>query len=115
MQHYTSAVFNMTTQFGGGKTHALTMLYHLAKLGSAANGWRGVSNILDRAGIKSVPNKCAIAIFVGTEFDSVSVVTAASSKVCPSCSNIAARNMGSSSGAVPSVIMGSRCAPLYPA
>jgi predicted AAA+ superfamily ATPase len=26
----TSAVFNMTTQVGGGKTHALTLLYHLA-------------------------------------------------------------------------------------
>ena len=34
----TSAVFNMTTQFGGGKTHALTMLFHLARNGSAANG-----------------------------------------------------------------------------
>src|ERR1051326_3563404 len=30
----TSAVFNMTTQFGGGKTHALTLLYHLARNGS---------------------------------------------------------------------------------
>ena len=27
----TSAVFNMATQFGGGKTHALTLLYHLGK------------------------------------------------------------------------------------
>jgi len=27
------AVFNMTTQFGGGKTHALTLLYHLASTG----------------------------------------------------------------------------------
>src|SRR5919199_5323016 len=26
----TSAVFNMATQFGGGKTHALTLLFHLA-------------------------------------------------------------------------------------
>jgi len=67
----TSAVFNMTTQFGGGKTHALTMLYHLARNGSAANGWRGVSKIFDRAGIKTVPDNCAIAVFVGTEFDSV--------------------------------------------
>ena len=67
----TSAVFNMTTQCGGGKTHALTMLYHLARNGSAANGWRGVSKILDRAGIKTVPDNCAIAVFVGTEFDSV--------------------------------------------
>src|SRR6267378_4531993 len=29
----TSPVFNMTTQFGGGKTHALTLLYHLAEKG----------------------------------------------------------------------------------
>lgn len=32
----TSAVFNMTTQFGGGKTHALTLLYHLAQGGAEA-------------------------------------------------------------------------------
>ena len=31
-----SAVFNMTTQFGGGKTHALTLLYHLATHGPAS-------------------------------------------------------------------------------
>lgn len=67
----TSAVFNMTTQFGGGKTHALTLLYHLAANGAAANGWRGVPKILERAGVKSVPDHCATAIFVGTEFDSV--------------------------------------------
>src|SRR5258708_4090336 len=28
IQVETSAVFNFATQFGGGKTHALTMLYH---------------------------------------------------------------------------------------
>ncbi len=33
----TSAVFNMATQFGGGKTHALTLLYHLATHGAAAD------------------------------------------------------------------------------
>ena len=33
----TSAVFNLTTQFGGGKTHALTLLYHLAKGGPKAS------------------------------------------------------------------------------
>jgi hypothetical protein len=67
----TSAVFNMTTQFGGGKTHALTLLYHLARQGSRANGLRGVAKILARAGIASVPEGCAVAVFVGTEFDSV--------------------------------------------
>src|SRR5262245_28998076 len=32
----TSAVFNLSTQFGGGKTHALTLLYHLARHGAAS-------------------------------------------------------------------------------
>jgi len=67
----TSPVFNMTTQFGGGKTHALTLLYHLAKHGRAAAKWRGVSKILERAKIKEVPDHCAVAVFVGTEFDSI--------------------------------------------
>ncbi len=66
----TSAVFNMTTQFGGGKTHALTLLYHLAKKGPKANEWRGVRKLLERAGLKDVPN-AETAVFVGTEFDSI--------------------------------------------
>jgi len=67
----TSAVFNMTTQFGGGKTHALTLLYHLARHGSLGNGWQGVVKILKKAGVPTVPDHCAVAVFVGTEFDSV--------------------------------------------
>src|SRR5438477_11818623 len=67
----TSAVFNMTTQFGGGKTHALTLLYHLARNGSTANKFRGVEKILAKAGVKTIPDRCAVAVFVGTEFDSV--------------------------------------------
>jgi predicted AAA+ superfamily ATPase len=40
-----SAFFNLSTQFGGGKTHALTLLYHLGVPGPAAmkrgsKGWR---------------------------------------------------------------------------
>src|SRR2546421_2112400 len=66
----TSAVFNMTTQFGGGKTHALTLLYHLAHNGAAANDWFGVSKILAKAEIRSIP-KAATAVFAGTELDSL--------------------------------------------
>lgn len=66
----TSAVFNLATQFGGGKTHALTLLYHLAKHGAAANNWTGVQKILQKAGISSIP-EAAVAVFVGTEFDSI--------------------------------------------
>ena len=51
----TSAVFNLTTQFGGGKTHAFILLYHLAKNGPSANGWLGVGRILERADLAQVP------------------------------------------------------------
>lgn len=65
-----SAIFNMATQFGGGKTHALTLLYHLASHGAKANKWPGVYTILDQAGIREIP-EAATAVFVGTEFDSI--------------------------------------------
>ena len=61
----TSAVFNMATQFGGGKTHALTLLYHLATHGSAAYKWPGVRQILQQAGVGGIP-ECRTAVFVGT-------------------------------------------------
>ncbi|CAN5547841.1 DUF499 domain-containing protein [soil metagenome] len=66
----TSAVYNLTTQFGGGKTHALTLLYHLARAGSAGDNWKGVRALLDKAGVTSIPG-AATAVFVGTEFDSI--------------------------------------------
>jgi Protein of unknown function (DUF499) len=66
----TSAVFNMATQFGGGKTHALTLLYHLARNGPRAQAWSGVSGILEKSGVRSIP-EASTAVFVGTEFDSL--------------------------------------------
>lgn len=66
----TSAVYNLTTQFGGGKTHALTLLYHLCGAGPKASKWKGVGTVLDAAGVKSAP-AAATAVFVGTEFDSI--------------------------------------------
>lgn len=68
IQVETSAVFNMATQFGGGKTHALTTLYHLATNGDKVDKWKGVDRILKKAEVATVP-KAAVAVFVGTEFD----------------------------------------------
>lgn len=67
-QSETAAVYNMATQFGGGKTHALATLYHLANGGSAARDWPGVDQILTDAGVQSIP-KASVAVVVGTEFD----------------------------------------------
>lgn len=66
----TSAVFNLSTQFGGGKTHALTLLYHLGTHGNTGKSWKGVADILKAADVPAVP-KAATAVFVGTEFDSI--------------------------------------------
>jgi hypothetical protein len=69
-QVQTSAVYNMTTQFGGGKTHALTALWHLARGGKKATSWRGVDSVLVESGVRSMP-EASTAVFVGTEFDSI--------------------------------------------
>ncbi len=64
----TSAVFNMATQFGGGKTHSLTTTYHLANQGERAKSWKGVDRVLAKAEVSEVP-RANVAVFVGTEFD----------------------------------------------
>jgi hypothetical protein len=66
-----NAVLNLTTQFGGGKTHALTLLYHLARLGKDALELVGVRDLLDHARIDVVP-EAAVAVFVGTSWSAVS-------------------------------------------
>lgn len=66
----TSPVFNLTTQFGGGKTHSLALLYHLAKNGNKARSFQGVERIISKADIGEI-KPAEVAIFVGTEFSSV--------------------------------------------
>jgi hypothetical protein len=64
----TSPVLALITQFGGGKTHTLTTLYHLAKTGDAATGYDGVADLVREAGVGSVP-KAQVAVFVGNAWD----------------------------------------------
>jgi hypothetical protein len=58
----------MATQFGGGKSHALAALYHLARSGDKAKAWNGVDRILRKADIPTVP-AAEVAVCVGTELD----------------------------------------------
>jgi len=64
----TSPVLTLITQFGGGKTHTLTTLYHLAKNGDAVAGHNGVADLVREAGVGSVP-KAKVAVFVGNAWD----------------------------------------------
>jgi hypothetical protein len=64
----TSPVLTLITQFGGGKTHTLTALYHLATNGDAVAGHSGVAALVREAGVASVP-KAKVAVFVGNAWD----------------------------------------------
>ena len=66
----TSAVFNMATQFGGGKTHALAALLHLAKGGTVARRWKGIDTMLALAQVADWP-VARTAVIVGTEVEPV--------------------------------------------
>ena len=46
----TSAVIILTTQFGGGKTHTLTALYHLVNNGKKSVDYPGVSQLIKEVG-----------------------------------------------------------------
>ncbi len=64
----TSPVLTLITQFGGGKTHTLTALYHLGTSGEKAAGYSGVSDLLRDCGLSSVP-KARVGVFVGNAWD----------------------------------------------
>jgi hypothetical protein len=64
----TAPVLTLVTQFGGGKTHTLTALYHLAHKGDKAKMFAGIAGLLEAAHLGSVP-KAKVAVFVGNAWD----------------------------------------------
>jgi hypothetical protein len=64
----TAPVQTLVTQMGGGKTHMLTTLWHLANAGPAAAAFPGVRGLLDDAGLAEAP-KAKVAVFVGNAWD----------------------------------------------
>ena len=61
-------VMTLVTQFGGGKTHTLTALYHLAKHGDKLKDDPSVQQLLAEAGLKALPT-AEVAVFVGNAWD----------------------------------------------
>ncbi len=64
----TAPVLTLITQFGGGKTHTLTALYHLTTSGAQAVAYPGVADLLREAGLASVP-EARVGVFVGNAWD----------------------------------------------
>ena len=64
----TAPVQTLVTQMGGGKTHMLTTLWHLANTGAAASALPGVGDLLSESGLTEAP-KAKVAVFVGNAWD----------------------------------------------
>lgn len=64
----TAPVQTLITQMGGGKTHMLTSLWHLADGGPAAAALPGVAGLLTEAGLAEAP-AAKVAVFVGNAWD----------------------------------------------
>jgi len=66
----TSPVMTLITQFGGGKTHTLTALYHLARLGPRAKPLTGIRDLWSAAQLVEA-QEAAVGVFVGNAWDPV--------------------------------------------
>jgi predicted AAA+ superfamily ATPase len=64
----TAPVLSLITQFGGGKTHTLTALYHLIEHRAASGSHPDVQKLLSDAGLSEIP-KSKVAVFVGNAWD----------------------------------------------
>ncbi|MDO8586446.1 MAG: DUF499 domain-containing protein [Armatimonadota bacterium] len=64
----TAPVLALITQFGGGKTHTLATLYHLAEHGSQVVDRAEIRDLLRTAGLSELPQAKA-AVFVGNAWD----------------------------------------------
>ncbi|MBW2309256.1 MAG: ATP-binding protein [Deltaproteobacteria bacterium] len=65
---YTAPVLTLITQFGGGKTHTLTALYHLIRNGRKSSDYPGVSTLLKESDLYAIP-EARVAVFVGNAWD----------------------------------------------
>src|SRR4051812_40109576 len=59
-------VIQLQTAFGGGKTHTMLAVYHLANRKAALKDLAGVASIIDQAGLSDVP-KARVVVLDGTE------------------------------------------------
>jgi len=60
-------VLTLITQFGGGKTHTLTALYHLVKNHGYAEAISG--DLRGKLGVQKLPQSTRVAVFVGNAWD----------------------------------------------
>ena len=65
---HSAPVMTLVTQFGGGKTHTLTALFHLAKHSSRVKDEQAIKQLLSDSGLSELP-MAKVAVFVGNAYD----------------------------------------------
>ena len=66
----TAPVLALITQFGGGKTHTLTALYHLIQNAGKIEHSERIRALLNLINLENIPN-AKVAVFVGNAWDPV--------------------------------------------
>src|SRR5438132_12386366 len=64
----SAPVLTLITQFGGGKTHTLTTLYHLVRQAKKVAKLEEVANLVKEARLSEIPS-AKVAVFVGNAWD----------------------------------------------
>src|SRR4030043_329626 len=64
----TAPILALVTQFGGGKTHTLTALYHLVRNRYKVGKNEEISKLVKEAGVSQIP-EARVAVFVGNAWD----------------------------------------------
>jgi hypothetical protein len=64
----TAPILALVTQFGGGKTHTLTALYHLVRNRYKIGKNEEISKLVKEAGVTQIP-EARVAVFVGNAWD----------------------------------------------
>ena len=64
----TAPVLTLITQFGGGKTHTLASLYHIATAGAKAGALPGIADLLVKTNLAQAP-EARVGVFVGNAWD----------------------------------------------
>ncbi|RKY68172.1 MAG: ATPase, partial [Candidatus Latescibacterota bacterium] len=62
------SVIQLTTPFGGGKTHSLLCLYHLFKNKEKVKNLSSIKELLDECGLSDIP-EVKVCVFVGIQQD----------------------------------------------
>ncbi|MGB9872840.1 MAG: hypothetical protein ACPLYD_14440, partial [Anaerolineae bacterium] len=62
-------ILRLETPFGGGKTHTMTALYHLARSPEAVGEHEAVRPILERLNLRALPSPIRVAVLDGRGLD----------------------------------------------